>query len=76
MIRCLSGCGGEGITSDMGVMMKANPVDMFEYVVAGDLSLETEIALVRSGEGLFARVYVRDLPVVYQANALCKLTTI
>lgn len=66
----------EGITSGTGVMMKANPVGMFEYVVAEDLNVETEIESVRSGKGLFGRAYVRGLPVVYQANALCKLTTI
>ncbi len=57
-------------------MMKANPVGMFEYVVAEDLAIETEIESVRSGKGLFGRAYVRGLPVVYQANALCKMTTI
>ncbi len=66
----------EGITAGTGLMMKANPVGMFEYVVAEDLAIETEIESVRSGKGLFGRAYVRGLPVVYQANALCKMTTI
>ena len=59
----------EGITAGTGLMMKANPVGMFEYVVAEDLAIETEIESVRSGKGLFGRAYVRGLPVVYQANA-------
>jgi len=49
---------------------------MFEYVVAEDLAIETEIESVRSGKGLFGRAYVRGLPVVYQPNALAKMTTI
>jgi hypothetical protein len=66
----------EGITAGTGLMMKANPVGMFEYVVAEDLAIETEIESVRSGKGLFGRAYVRGLPVVYQPNALATMTTI
>jgi hypothetical protein len=55
-------------------MCKANPVGMFEYVVAEDLTVETETMSKRLGEGLFGRVYLRGLPVIYDANAICKMT--
>jgi len=64
------------ITAGTGMMTKANPVGMFEYVVAEDLTVETEILSKKAGENLFGRVYVRGLPVVYDSNAICKMTTI
>jgi len=64
------------ITAGTGMMTKANPVGMFEYVVAEDFTVDTEIQSAREGSGLFGRVYVRGLPVVYDSNAICKMTTI
>lgn len=64
------------ITAGTGLMSKANPDGMFEYVMAEDLTTETEILSKKQGENLFGRVYVRGLPVVYDANAVSKMTTI
>jgi len=64
------------ITAGTGMMTKANPVGMFEYVVAEDFSVQTETQSVREGQGLFGRVFVRGLPIVYDSNAICKMTTI
>jgi len=64
------------ITSGTGMMTKANPVGMFEYVVAEDFTVETETQTAREGGGLFGRVYVRGLPIVYDSNAICKIATI
>ena len=66
----------EAMTAGLGLMTKANPVGMFEYVVAEDLTIKTEQESVRDGEGLFGKSYVRGLPVIYDSNALCKMTTI
>lgn len=73
--------GGEmfitpAITAGTGMIVKADPVGAFEYVVAEDITTVTETESVKDGEGLFGRVYVRGLPVVYDSNAICKLTTI
>jgi uncharacterized linocin/CFP29 family protein len=64
------------MTAGTGMMTKANPVGMFEFAVAEDLTVETEILSKKQGESLFGRVYVRGLPVVYDANAVSKMTTI
>lgn len=64
------------ITAGTGMMTKANPVGMFEFVVAEDLTVETQVLSKKEGESLFGRVYVRGLPVVYDANAICQMTTI
>jgi len=64
------------ITAGTGMMTKANPIGLFEYVVAEDFTVETEILSKRQGEGLFGRVYARGLPVVYDSNGICKMTTI
>jgi uncharacterized linocin/CFP29 family protein len=64
------------ITDGTGMMTKANPIGMFEYVVAEDFTVETEQQSAREGSGLFGRVYARGLPVVYDANAICKMTSI
>jgi uncharacterized linocin/CFP29 family protein len=66
----------EAMTAGLGLMMKANPVGLFEYVVAEDLSVKTEQENLRAGEGMFGKVYVRGLPVIYDSNALCKMTDI
>lgn len=64
------------ITAGTGMMTKANPVGMFEFVVAEDFTVETEMMSKREGEGLFGRVYVRGLPIVYDSNAICTITGI
>ena len=64
------------VVAGTGLMVEANNSGSMEYVVAEDLSTETEQKSVEDGAGLFARVYVRGLPVIYDANAICKLTTI
>jgi len=58
------------------MMTKMNPVGLFEYVVAEDFTVSTETQTQREGGGLFGRIYVRGLPVVYDSNAICKMTTI
>lgn len=73
--------GGQVIVSDVitagtGLMLKANKTGMYDLVVAEDITVETEQQGVRAGRSLFGRVYARSLPVVFQANALCKMTTI
>jgi uncharacterized linocin/CFP29 family protein len=62
------------LTAGNGLLTKANPVGMFEYVLAEDLEVYTAV-LQKSGN-LFGRVYVRGLPIVYDANACCKLSNI
>lgn len=64
------------IATGTGMLTKANPVGMFEFVVAEDFSVETEVQSKREGSGLFGRVFVRGLPVVYDSNAICKIATI
>lgn len=62
------------LTAGTGLMTKADPTGAFEYVLAEDITTVTETESVKDGEGLFGRVYVRGLPVVYDANALCTMT--
>jgi uncharacterized linocin/CFP29 family protein len=64
------------ITAGKGMMVAANPQGMFEYVVAEDLNVQTEILDLRDGNNLFGKVYVRGLPVVYDTNAICTATSI
>jgi len=64
------------MTAGTAMLTKANPVGMFEYVVAEDFSVETEVQSAREGSGLFGRVYVRGLPIVYDSNAICTITGI
>jgi uncharacterized linocin/CFP29 family protein len=66
----------EGITAGTGLLLKADPVDMYKLVIAEDITVKTEQENLRAGEGLFGKVYTRCVPVVPQPNALCKLTTI
>ena len=71
--------GGEvfvtpGMTAGLGLMSKADPQGLFELVVAEDLTVFTDILEKR--HNLFGKVYIRDLPVVYDSNALCKLSNI
>jgi uncharacterized linocin/CFP29 family protein len=64
------------ITAGTGMMTKANPDGMFEYVMAEDLTTETETLSIKEGQNLFGRVYVRGLPVVYDTNAIGSITGI
>lgn len=64
------------ITATTGILMAANPNGAFEYVLAEDLTTVTETESVKDGEGLFGRCYLRGLPVIYDANAICTLTSI
>lgn len=64
----------EALTTGTGLLSKANPVGVFEYVVAQDLTIETETESLRDGAGLFGRAFVRGLPVIYNSNALCSMT--
>lgn len=64
------------MTAGTGMMTKANPIGMFEYVVAEDFTVETETMSAREGSGLFGRVYARGLPIVYDPNAICTITGI
>jgi len=71
--------GGEvysspAVTPDTGLITPVNPQGMFELVLAEDLTVHLE-TLPKSGN-LFGKVYIRGLPVVYDSNAICKLTTI
>jgi len=60
------------LSESYGVCTKASPAGFFEYVLAEDVSVQTEIESVRRGENMFGRVYARGLPVVYDPNAICK----
>ncbi len=64
------------ITAGTGLMAKADPAGMFEYVLAEDFTTQTAITDLKSGENLFGKHYIRGLPVVYDANAISKMTTI
>jgi len=64
------------ITAGTAMITKANPIGMFEYVVAEDFTVDTETMSAREGSGLFGRVYARGLPVVYDTNAICKMTVL
>lgn len=64
------------ITAGTAMMTKVNPEGMFEYVVAEDVTTETETLSIKEGNNLYGRVYVRGLPVVYDSNAVCKLSNI
>jgi uncharacterized linocin/CFP29 family protein len=64
------------MTAGTGMLTPVNPNGAFEYVVAEDITTKTAAQSLEEGEGLFGRVYVRGLPVIYDSNAICKLTTI
>jgi uncharacterized linocin/CFP29 family protein len=66
----------EAMATGTALLSKANNVGAFKYVIAEDLRVKTELQGLRAGEGLFAKVYVRGLPVVFNANALGALTNI
>jgi len=62
------------LTTGTGMMTKANPGGLFEYVLAEDITTETETLSIKEGNNLFGRVYVRGLPIVYDGNAICTMT--
>lgn len=62
------------ITAATGMVCKAGAEGMFEYVMAEDVSVFTEV--LPKSHNLFGKVYVRGLPVVYDSNAICTMTTI
>jgi uncharacterized linocin/CFP29 family protein len=62
------------LTTGTGMMTKANPDGLFEYVLAEDITTETETLSIKEGNNLFIRVYLRGLPLVYDANAICTMT--
>jgi uncharacterized linocin/CFP29 family protein len=64
----------EVFTAGTGMLTKANPVSLFEYVVARDINAETEIQSIRKGSSLFGRVFVKGAPVIYNSNAICSMT--
>jgi uncharacterized linocin/CFP29 family protein len=64
------------LTAGLGILCKADPAGMFEYVLAEDFTTQTQITDIKSGENLFGRHYIRGLPVVYDTNAICKMTDI
>jgi len=61
------------MTAGSMMITAANPEGKFEYVLAEDLTTETMIRDVEHGSGMFGRVYLRGLPVVYDANAICSM---
>ena len=64
------------LTTGTAMMTKANPDGMFEYVMAEDLTTETETLSIKEGQNLFGRCYVRGLPVIYDTNAISTITGI
>jgi len=64
------------ITAGTAFMCAANPEGKFEYVLAEDLTTETQILDIQHGSNLFGRVYLRGLPIVYDSNAIARVTTI
>jgi len=59
------------ITAGTLMWTAVNPQGMFEYVLAEDLTTETETTSMKEGQNLFGRNYIRGIPVVYDANAIC-----
>jgi len=62
------------LTDGTGMLCTANPEGKFEYVLAEDLTVETETLDIQHGQNLFGRVYVRGLPIIYDTNAICTMT--
>lgn len=64
------------LTTGTGMMTKAEPDGLFEYVLAEDVTTETETLSIKEGNNLFGRVYIRGLPIVYDGNAICTMTSL
>ena len=57
-----------------GMILADASAGFFEMVVAQDMTTETEV--LQKSKDLWGRVYECAIPVIYDANAICKLTTI
>ena len=57
-----------------GMLLADASAGFFEMIVAQDMTTETEV--LQKSKDLWGRVYECVIPVVYDANAICKLTTI
>ncbi|MFA5408722.1 MAG: family 1 encapsulin nanocompartment shell protein [Bacilli bacterium] len=57
-----------------GMLLADASAGFFEMVVAQDMTTETEV--LQKSKDLWGRVYECAIPVIYDANAICKLTTI
>ncbi|MCL2641964.1 MAG: bacteriocin family protein [Candidatus Bathyarchaeota archaeon] len=73
--------GGQIIISDTikagtAMMAPVNPQGAYEIVISEDLTTETGITTLKEGSNLFARIYFRGLPVIYDTKAICKLSNI
>lgn len=64
----------EVLTAGTALLTKANPVSLFEYVIAREVNAETELQGVRKGNSMFGRVFVKGAPVIYNSNAICSIT--
>jgi len=64
------------MTAGDAMLVKADPTGAFEYVVAEDITTQTEMTDLKSGNNLFGRVWVRGLTVIYDSKAICTLTAI
>lgn len=64
------------LTTGTGMMTKADPAGLFEYVVAEDLTTQTETLDLKQGNNLFGKVFIRGLPIVYDSNAICTMTSL
>jgi uncharacterized linocin/CFP29 family protein len=64
------------LKSGTGMMLPVNPQGAYELVISEDLTTETEQTSIKEGGNLFARVYFRGLPVIYDTKAICKLSNI
>lgn len=61
-------------TAGTGMLLADASAGFFEMIVAQDMTTETEV--LQKSKDLWGRVYECVIPVVYDANAICKLTTI
>ena len=62
------------ITAGNGLMSAVRSEGAFELVLAEDLTVDLEV--LEKSKNLYGKIYIRGLPVVYDSNALCKMTTI
>ena len=62
------------IAAGTGLVSVVDHLGEFDYIRAEELT--TYLTILQESENLFARVYLRALPVVYNANSLGQLTSI
>ena len=60
--------------AETGMLLADASAGFFEMIVAQDMTTETEV--LQKSKDLWGRVYECVIPVVYDANAICKLTNI